>query len=239
MGRYVLLSSLPLMALFTACRGSSGSTVDELDAKDTVRAQRFIVVDESGNEHAEFGISDNGQTRLVVRNAKNGMYAWMGVEDDGLPCIALVDGNGIVRAELGMLGENEPYLLLRDQDNKPRLGAKLCNDGRPVVALHSAQGKAQLTLLVDQKDLPQISLKDGKSKRVTIDVFEDGQCGIALFDSKQRMRLGLSVADTCQVISAIDEEGEIFAIFPTDTPLAREGGERATEPKDRDVTSPP
>lgn len=124
-----------------------------------IRAERFLLVDDTGAMKAALGMGDDGNARLEVYGPDAEMRAGLGLIE-GQPGLGLLDATGQTRALLGM-PNGEPVLGLLDEQGQMRVGLGM-QDGGPMLELSDATGatRALLTMMGQQNDEPTVVLYD-------------------------------------------------------------------------------
>ena len=85
--RAALILSVPL-GVCVWITNSWGGIINQSIVKE-VRAQKFVVTDDSGKERAEFGILPDGTARLAIWDKTRSVEAWLGVDELGSPLVAI------------------------------------------------------------------------------------------------------------------------------------------------------
>lgn len=114
-----------------------------------VRAQRFEVVDKSGQVRALLTSLDDGRPTLALMDQKGEFRAWLFLREDGSPNLVLADkgvlvlsdGKGEFRSVLRLDQEGSPSLGLSDKAGTFRSVLRLAADGSPVLVLQDKDGK--------------------------------------------------------------------------------------------------
>ena len=116
----------------------------------TVRANRFILEDENGNERASLGVDKDGPA-LILHDEKGNTRARLAVFKDALG-LSLLDENGKARAALGMTEEGrEPGLWLYDEKGQPRAALTALKD-EPGLWLYDEKGQTRAKLDVSDTE---------------------------------------------------------------------------------------
>src|ERR1043166_5500171 len=177
---------------------------------EEIQARRLVIVDENGNKHAFFGIMPNGELRLEFVDKTNEPRTWLGVDGIFAPSLSVIGAIKKPLLEFGNIEGKVPVFVMRDATGKRRMAATITPDGAPSLVLSDTRGKTRSTLTISKDGEPMLMLndKDGKTRgnlmvkangtcaldfrdkdghtRITIQVDEDGQPGIAVFDSKEK-----------------------------------------------------
>ena len=159
-----------------------------------VRAQRFVVVDDAGNERAELGILASGQPSLRIWDEARTIAATLEIDQAGMPRLAFENIGGAPLTELGVLDKRYPVFILRSADGKRRLGVAVAEAGVVSIGLYDTHKRNRCSLSLDEDGQPQLRLKDGKGNdRVRLMIGSDGACALDLLDPKGRERAVLQV----------------------------------------------
>jgi hypothetical protein len=109
--------------------------------EDTVRAERFVVVDPDGNEWARLGWSDDGQGPglLLADPAGQAVLSFVQANDGRTyPTLLMMDANRVVRLSAAVAGEGA-WLDLYDEQGQKRLSVAQQADG-PLLEGRAADG---------------------------------------------------------------------------------------------------
>lgn len=160
--------------LFSFTRKSSGRVAKE------IRANRFVLVDESGRTRAlldeqESGpglrlFDEQGKRRAVLAVDKNGLRLGL-LDEHGVPLVALrgdkggemalYDDNGKKRFVL-FAGKEGPLLCFLDEQDKERFMLFMSEDG-PAMTMADKEGKYRVGMAVG-KEGPGVEVLDGKGE---------------------------------------------------------------------------
>jgi hypothetical protein len=102
LGRATSWYVISAIFLMVACIGfvNLGANLYKRAGPDVVEASRFVVKRPNGSVAAEFGVSETGETRLVIRTVDGKDAAILEQGDDGV-ILSLADGKG--RARIGVM----------------------------------------------------------------------------------------------------------------------------------------
>jgi hypothetical protein len=156
-------STVAAFLLGAAAKGRKGN-----HGPDVVRAKRFVVVDDAGQEVGEFGF-DQGSVRLRIPGKRGEPGVFVGTHREGTRGVVLFDGAGQPIGEFILPGNDYPPLLrmrTREQaagEQGRRLALYVAPDGWPGLSFYD---------------------KDGNTRRLGLYVGPDGTPGMALFDGK-------------------------------------------------------
>jgi hypothetical protein len=192
-----LAALLCLPALLLACRNQSSDVLKSDDVVHAaVRAHRFVVVDDAGNERAELGMLDDGRIRLTIRSEEKRPVILIGLDKNAQPVLGLADADGRVAAELGVYQDGQCWLMIQDPANN--LVARVGIDGRGK-ALFALEGPnerplAELGILAGDQEMSAFILRDGEGKRrLGMTVTKSGQTSIVLNDANGTHRCTVRV----------------------------------------------
>ena len=163
-----------------------------------IRASRFVIVDNAGNERGVVGMSEMQQPAVRLWSTTGETSISLQIDNADMPRLAMVGRNGAVLVELGVLDGLHPLLLFNDGKGNRRLGmvvardnevaiflydanrTKRCGvalgvDGDPHVVLRDARGKVRARIAVDNADIAAIDLLDDlEAPHVVFQVGKDG-----------------------------------------------------------------
>jgi len=159
-----------------------------------VRAQRFVVVDDSGKGRGEFGMRSNGEPVLRLWDRDVSISAMVEMDAYGMPRVAFETKNGTPLAELGVLDKRHPIFVLRDADGNRRLAMVVAEAGDVAFGLYDTDRTNRCSLSLDKKGDPRIVLRD-KTGEVRARVMQDEEGGSAvdLLDAKGRAHVVFQV----------------------------------------------
>lgn len=204
--------ALPLSALsawLCLYQPSTAHTSDSPVSRE-VRAQRYVVVDEGGNERAEFGVLPDGSARLIVWNKSKEFAASVGVDDFGMPHLAFGRPDRPPLVDIGILDKRSPVLIMRDARGKRRLGIVVTDVGTVSVGVYDKRGRNRCNLFMDNDGRPTLTLSDDKGTiRARLMIDTDGSSALDLFDRAARARVVLQVdADGEPGIAILNADGQ-------------------------------
>ncbi len=129
---------------------------------DTVQkaicAERFELVDFTGNTRAILGLDRSGQPGLDLCDPNGTTRARLEMDADGAPMLRLADPDGRTRVALGLNDFGQPELRLTDQNSKTRVSLVLNDFGEPMLVLADQNGKSRATLVPNESGQPSLAL---------------------------------------------------------------------------------
>jgi len=192
-----LAALLCLPALVLACRSQSSDVLKSDDiVHGAIRAHRFVVVDNAGNERAELGTLDDGRVRLTIRGEEGKPMILIGLDENAQPVLGLADANGRVGAELGVYKDGQSWLMIQDPARNLVARVGIDGRGRAAFALEGANERplAELGILAGDQGMSVFTLRDGEGARqLAMTVTRSGQTGIVLNDANGRERCTVCV----------------------------------------------
>jgi len=161
----------------------------------TVRAQKFELVDNQGNQRGVMEVTSRGTADL-----------------------SLMDGSGRDRGEFRVSKDGSAQVAFYDQDGNRRVAVGAAGTGRNGVGIYSANGRqiASLSVAEDSNE-SNLTLYDPMTgrARVGLGVTTSGAPALVLFDDKGRDRLELHIGDKGNPgIALADESGKSIAGLP-------------------------
>jgi len=163
-----------------------------------IRAQRYMVVDDTGKVRAEFGILPNGQTGMVVWDKGKSTNVSLTVDRNGTPRLDFANSNGASMIELGVLNQS-PAFIMRSADGKRRLGTIVTESGSVGFGLYDSAKQDRCMLYVGRDGHPKLTLKDDKGKvRARLMIDSSGTCALDMLDRNGKER----------IVSQVDSQGE-------------------------------
>ncbi|HEX3409168.1 MAG TPA: hypothetical protein VHS07_02755 [Candidatus Binataceae bacterium] len=147
-------------------------------AARVLKAEKFVLVDRSGNERGVIQVNENGAAiafydqkgskRVVLGETSNGrdglaiygangrQMAGFTVNEDNQSSVTLYDpANGRARVGLGVAASGEPALVLFDKNGRDRAEMHVTVNGKPGLALADEAGKTVSGLPVQGAQPPQ------------------------------------------------------------------------------------
>jgi len=135
-------------------------TMAAMQNTQVIRAKKFGVVDDQGQDYAQFGMGKDGEPILTM-NGDNGKTRIMLSPGPFGPMISLYDKNGMPRAILAD-SENGPALTLTSEQYGKNFGPRIklwMDEEGPTVDLSDESGKNRIKLGMS-KDKPSMNLFD-------------------------------------------------------------------------------
>ncbi len=134
------------------------------DAKETVRAERFVVEGPTGEARGIFEV-EAGIASLRLKDTAGAPRIHLAVDEDDVPSIAFLEADGTSpRAVLGLAGSGSGALALKDSTGTNRLALTVTKTGTPSVALFDAAGETRVSLGVADNGVCFLALKDDAGK---------------------------------------------------------------------------
>jgi len=176
---------------------------DETVPKE-IRARKFVVVDETGKERAEFGIMENGEAGMVIWNKKKSTAMAVGVDHTGMPNIVFQNSKGEALLELAMLEDKYPAFIMSDADGKRRLGMVVTDTGLVTLRLYDTKKKDRCAISLSPDGDPKIVLRDKQGNvRASVILDEKGTSALVLFNRKEQERIVFQVDAQGQADAAV------------------------------------
>lgn len=144
-----------------------GGGVPPGPVEEVVRAERFELVDKTGQLRGGMITSEDGTASIALSDRNGRPMIIAGVEKDGRNAtFSISDDSGRERIVLKMSEDGIPLAILRGNDGKNRLRVSLSGTGSPQILLGDKEEKERLILVVDEEDKPALILldKDGKTR---------------------------------------------------------------------------
>ena len=169
-----------------------------------IRARKFVVVDDTGKERAEFGIMENGETGMVVWNKNRSAAVSVSMDRFGMPRIVFENSKSEALLELGILEDRFPAFVMRDANGRRRL-AVMATEGEAVaIGLYDTKKRNRCAVSLGRDGHPQITLKDDKGQvRVRLMLDNDGTCALDFLDGKGNKHIVFQVDAQGQADAAV------------------------------------
>jgi hypothetical protein len=184
----------------------------------TIEAERFVVRDGAGNVRAEFGLNDDGMPRLAMYQAAQDIESiWLGVQD-AVPLLTLQRVGHTFQSQLteGLFfvrGANSGGLSLRDRFGSTR--ARINWPGREVsLGLYSPEGETRVVAALDAQGTASIGLPYGGERGAQM-YSRAMSLGMVIYDSQGRLRYGIDVPPGDMAnLGIFDDEGRTLFGVP-------------------------
>ncbi len=153
----------------------------------TVKAEKFVVVDSSGNSRA---VLENvvGQGASLVFRGTDGMEQIALQSFGDARGFTLSDKTGADRIVLGVLASGATTLGMADQSGNGRAALTLEADGSIALALYDENSKSHVKLLAGRDGNPGIVLQDkDKGVCMMLLLYSDGSPAMVLFDNNGKV----------------------------------------------------
>lgn len=158
------------------------------------RARKFVVVDDAGQERAQFGLVDDGEVGLVVWNEKKSAAVSVSIDRFGMPRVALENSKAQHLLSLGILQDLYPVVLIADANGQRRLGLTVLEDGSVAFAMYDAEKRNRCAISLSKEGNPRIVMRDAKGQdRARLMLDDKGTCALDLLDGKGREHIVLQV----------------------------------------------
>ena len=153
----------------------------------TVEAQRFVVLDASGNKRAVLGNVEEKGTFLVFRGSDGKDQIALRSFGDAR-ALVLSDSTGADRTVLGVLPNGATTFGMADQSGNGRAALTLEADGSIALALYDENSKSHVKLVAGRDGNPGIVLQDkAKDVRMRLLLYSDGSPAMVLFDNNGKV----------------------------------------------------
>ena len=155
-GRQVSFGMITLVLLFASvwavlrAQGAAESEVDGVPRE--IQAQRFVVVDDTGKERAEFGILPNGEAGMIVWNKGKSALVSLRIDQAGMPHFVFENSHGRALLELGVLENRSPILVMRDAEGRRRLGIMVTEGGSVAIGFYDTLKRNRCTVGLSQPE---------------------------------------------------------------------------------------
>jgi hypothetical protein len=167
--------------------------VDGPKRMEEIKANRFVVVDESGKTTAEFGVLSDGRPGLAVWDNKTNLVAVLSI-DDGGPRFSFQNKTGVSLLSIGLVDGNLPVMVFNGTDGGRRLGMVVTENGTVALQLNDLRKQKRCELSVDREGQPKIVLRDRDGNaRAGLIVHDKGGSGLDLLDAAGRTRAVMQV----------------------------------------------
>ena len=180
-----------------------------LSARDERGQASLAFYDADGRTRARFGVSQQGDPELELRNAAaEARLAASVTGDDALLTV------GDERQAHGVLGAAAGVPLLSFGDGRQaRMQLQMGADGRPSVVLAGADGQRSAALSMDSEDAPLLTLYHAGRARVTLGVVQEAAVINVSGPGQSRVVVGVA-ADGFPSVSLYDDAGEAIGAIP-------------------------
>ena len=111
---------------------------------DIVEAQRFRLIGADGGLRGEWGVDEDGSTRLSLVDQRRQPRLNLTVLESGFPGMALINGDGQRRAVLGLLPDQTTTLVFADGGGIPRAVLGLTNADEANLVFADAEGVTRM-----------------------------------------------------------------------------------------------
>ncbi len=197
------------------------------NVEQSIRAQRFELVDESGTLRGAFGIA-NGEPALALFDPTGQVRAQVSLANTGSPIIAVYHANGQAAISIGVGPDGAVGINVSNAAGKPQVGIGATKSGASVIlssdegaqvtinSLSSGPGinllykdKIRLTALLQLDGSPAIALADAQGKprlQGALDV--DGSPMLDLNDAAGRCRIQANVGDDATMLATYTSDGQ-------------------------------
>jgi hypothetical protein len=178
-----------------AVTGNAGSGFPEDDPDpQEIKAGKFIVVDNKGNERAEFGMLKDNRPGMILWNMKDNMAFSVSLDDTGMPRMEFANSKGDSLLDLGISGEKAPILMMRDANGVRRLAMVLSPEGTVGLTLYDTKKQNRMSLSLDDKGISKVILRDEAGKgRVSLMADDTHTGALDLWDRDGQVRFSFQV----------------------------------------------
>jgi hypothetical protein len=160
----------------------------------TIRAQNFVLVDQTGNQRGVMQVTRDGKTRLAFNDARS---------EDRVELLTATDGSTGLR--------------FYDRDGKKLLALGEAPDGRAGLAIFGSNGTMIAGFGLSAPDETSLTLFDHNTgrARVGIGVAKGGEPALVLLDQSGTERAELSLrTDGTAGLAIVDQQGKKVASLP-------------------------
>ncbi len=179
---------------------------------EEVRASRFVLVDDAGQERGDLAVTSDGAARLRIEGAANDLSVWVGVNENG-PSVAILDEAGKVAVEMTVF-KGDRIIALRDSE-RIRVGLRAWQNGSATVTLWDQSGKKRAQLESADEVAGFVTFDPQGVVRGSFGVADPGLPSNVLYDEAGRPRLGLVFeSDGSARLFVLDENGNTVGAFP-------------------------
>ncbi|MBF0528130.1 MAG: hypothetical protein HQK55_02420 [Deltaproteobacteria bacterium] len=148
-------------------------------------------------------VDESGRTRALLSILR------------GKPRLILIDDNGEFRLELGLGQTGEPSIGLRDRDGKTKAQLFLSASNQAGLKLFDASGRVRANLGLSSEGSPGLIMSDDAGKDRLALWQEKDEIGLALADSDNRPRAGLTMKKNDRsTIAFYDRDGKTIWYAP-------------------------
>jgi hypothetical protein len=186
--RWLVTAVLTVAAVWGvwACFGEPAFAANSrivLESNKTVRAGRFVVVDDHGQVRGMFGMSrDKGGPEMILYD-ENGVNRARIFVYKGVPCVSLDGSEGKPRAGLYESGE-KCGMFLNDEKGKARVILSSLMEG-PVLNMNDEHGRVRASMSVPDEG-PRMIMLDELGKARARMFYGRDVSGINLYDEKDK-----------------------------------------------------
>jgi hypothetical protein len=188
-----------------------------------------------GQPVLSLGVGQEGPS-VLLRDSNLRPRAFLNVNQQS-PLFRLFDENGKARVELGMREKGLPYLVLTEENERPcvalreeggassisfvdpqtkaRTALGVTQEEGPALMLFDTRGERRVSLLVDKGVGASLLLLDkNKIARVGALSPDKGVTGFFVYDTGQRIRAALTIAEDRPLLRIVDEAGTVLFSKP-------------------------
>ena len=178
------------VGLWFAVASEDAITNNGGDVSIEIRAQRFVVVDETGTERARFGILEHGEPGMIIWTKKKTAALTATIDRLGGPRVTLTERGGEDLLTLGIANDRHPLLVMTDETGRRRLVIMAGTGAGASVGLYDAQQRNRCTIALRESGEPEITLKDAQERiRGDFMMDQNGTVALALWDRNREARV--------------------------------------------------
>ena len=169
-----------------------------------IRARKFVVVDDTGKDRAEFGITEDGEAGMVVWNKKKSTAVSVSINRYGMPRITFENSKGEALLDFGIFDDQYPVFIMRDANGLRRLAMAVTDAGLVTLRLYDSRKQDRCAISLTGDGNPLITLNDDKGKvRASLIIGNNGTCALVLFNRKEQERIVFQVDAEGQADAAV------------------------------------
>jgi len=121
---------------------AAGTAHREALTAPLVRAERFELVDSSGEVRGAWYYAEDGSSGIALSDQRGTVRVLLDFAGDDGEGLTLRDREGKLAAWVGIGSDGNPRVHLFDKQERPRCGLELNADGSAEVAVYDEEGKA-------------------------------------------------------------------------------------------------
>lgn len=129
-------------------------------APGTLRAERFVLVDDRGVERGTWGLRNDGSARLTLHDPAGLARLNLTILESGSPGLSFAGDDGQRRVVLGLLDDETGSLVFADRDGVPRAVLGLSRDQAASLLLADGDGATGIAFGLDGNGVGSVLLPD-------------------------------------------------------------------------------